>query len=115
MSRKLSSAVLALGLAATGFLTACSGGGDVAAFCEIANDSTSFPETAADFEALAKKMKDAAPSDIKADVDTYLDASIEAMKALESGDLAALDKINGEDITAAGERVETYVAENCKA
>lgn len=106
MKRTLA-ALASAGLLTVG-LTACGGGGEAEAFCERGEElgsslDTSDPEAAM---GLLEDLRDEAPSEIQGDMDTL----VEAMDALQAGDLEGLDQ---EAVTEASENLEAYVTENC--
>jgi hypothetical protein len=84
-------------------LTACGddGGGSVAAYCDIADELNAQEGDPTDEQ--LDQVASAAPSEIKSEVKTIVDA-------IKSDDEAAFED---EDLLAAGEKITTFTDENC--
>lgn len=83
------------------------GGGDVAAFCSLSaefEEQSEFPSA----EQL-DEVVDAAPGEIRDDVETLADA----FRSIEDDPEVAAEVFEDEEVLEAGERVEQFEEENC--
>lgn len=95
----------AAAIMAVATLTACGGGDD---FCEVGSDLDSFDPGSSEVKDAMDDAVDAAPDEIKSDVETLRDFMDEydPENPEASADMAA-------DVQPAAENVSNYVSENC--
>lgn len=100
----------AAAIMATGTLTACGGGDD---FCDVGGDLTSsdFTEGSDEAKNALDDAVDAAPDEIKGDLETLRDGYEAAMAAKD--DPEAASDIDMDALSEANSNVSDYVSENC--
>jgi len=122
-------------VAVTGLgLTGCGGGGSTEEFCALEDEFANIESGEAslnDARDAVEQLQEAAPDEISEDVDTVADAFTDYLDALEEAGAdpddaaaavpeqteevqAALERLQSEEVTEAGDRVNTFVDENCQ-
>ena len=102
----------AAAIMAAGTLTACGGGDDE--FCDVGNDleMSDFSEGSDEAKNALDDAVDAAPDDIKGDVETLRDTFETAQEAQDDPEAAA--DLDMDAVNEANENVSNYVDENCE-
>jgi hypothetical protein len=112
-------------VATVGVLLGCTalvgcGGGSTEDFCSVGDDIEAVDPTAADFdnEAFQDALADAveaAPDDIKADVETLRDAfeGVDLSDPEAIADPDVIEKLSTPDLQEAGNRITAFTEDNC--
>lgn len=116
---KLASLTLIAGLGAISF-TACGsgdGGGSAEGFCDsLLNIEESDIDPDDDFDGAIDALEDVksnAPSELKGELDTFIDVMNKANDAPEDADFSEFED-DFEKMTAAVEKIQAYANENCE-